>query len=111
MVAVVAPLLQTNVIVPVPPLPEAVRLPSLPPLHVALLFTVIEAITDVAGSIIVTSSVPSHPLLSVAVTVYVPAVKLEIVSVVAPVVHAIVYGVAPQLVFRQPLDHRCLRCS
>ena len=70
---------QLNVFVPVPPVAEAVAEPSLPPLQLTFVGVPMEATTAV-GSVIVTDSVSVHPLASVTVTVYVPAVKLDAVA-------------------------------
>ena len=66
----------------------------LAPLHSAL-FTAIADATSNAGSVMVILAVSVHPLASVAVTVYVPAVRLVIVLVVAPLDQANVYPVVP----------------
>jgi len=58
----------------VPPLGEEVADPSLPPLVETLVVEVIVALRAV-GSVKVTLSTKVHPLLSVTVTVNVPAVK------------------------------------
>ena len=52
--AVFPELLQAYVIVPVPPDPTAVKPPSAAPLHDALLSRVIETVTVVAGSSMIT---------------------------------------------------------
>ena len=82
-----APLDHTNVLVPVPPVAEAVAEPSFSPLQLTFVGVPIDATTDV-GSVIVTDSVSVQLLASVAVTVYVPAVKLEIVALVPPLLQA-----------------------
>ncbi len=84
--AVVTPLLQTNVLVPVPPAPNADAEPLLPPLQLTL-FTVVLAVTAV-GWVMVTLVVAVHELASVAVTVYVPAVNPEVVAPVALLLQA-----------------------
>jgi hypothetical protein len=76
------------VIVPVPPVAEAVADPSLPPLQLTLVDEVIDTLTEVAGSVMVTVSVSSHPLASVTVTVYVPADKPLTVAPVPELFHA-----------------------
>ena len=63
-------------------MPLAVAPPSLNPLQVTLLSTTIEA-TIPAGSVIVELDVEVHPLLSVTVTVYVPAATPVMLAVVA----------------------------
>ena len=60
----------------VPPEPLAVADPSLDPLQLALVGVPVLATTAV-GSVIVTLAVAVHPLSSVAVTVYVPADRLD----------------------------------
>ena len=65
--AVVALVLHTKVLVPVPPVAEAVADPLLPPLQLTFV-ELIEA-TTAAGSVTVTVVVSVQPLLSVTVTV------------------------------------------
>ena len=65
-------------IVPVPPDPDAVAVPSAAPLQPALVEEMLTA--TAVGSAMVTSSVSVHPFASVAVTVYVPAVSPEAVA-------------------------------
>jgi len=62
------------VIVPVPPDPDAVADPSLLPLQLTSVGVPIETDTAV-GCAMVVDSVSVHPLASVTVTVYVPAVR------------------------------------
>ena len=66
--AVVAELLQANVIVPVPPVADELAVPLVPPLQLMLVLVML-ATTAVAGSVMVTASVSVHPLASVTVTV------------------------------------------
>ena len=69
-VAVDAPLFQTYVVGFVPPVADAVRLPSLPPLQLALLFAVTDAL-KLLPPVILCESDSVQPLASVTVTVYV----------------------------------------
>ncbi len=90
----VPPVLHAKVMAPVPPEPDAVAEPVAPPLHVA---PVGVAVTDnpEAGWVMATVAEPVHPLASVAVTVYVPAVKPEMLVPDPPVFHAKVTVPAP----------------
>ena len=63
----------------------AVAVPSLPPLTVTSV-TVVETVRA-AGSVIVALSVAVAPLLSVTVTVYIPAITFVIVADVALLLH------------------------
>ena len=78
----------------VPPLPDAVALPSLAPLQLALVELVMLADTAV-GSVIVTVSVSVQLLSSSTVTVYVPAASPVMVALLEPVLQAYVYGDVP----------------
>ena len=80
--AVVPPVLQVNVLEPVPPTAKALADPFEPPLQLTLV-TVVEAVTAV-GCVIVTLAVVVHVFASVTVTVYVPAVKADFVAVDPP---------------------------
>ena len=71
---------------PEPPVPEAAADPSLPPLQLTL--EVVKVAETAFGSVIVTSSVSVHPLASVVVTVYVPAVNPLAVATTAPELQA-----------------------
>ena len=64
---------------PVPPVADAVAAPSLAPLQLVFVGVPIAA-TRAVGSVTVTDSVSVHPLASVTVTVYVPAVKPDAVA-------------------------------
>ena len=66
----------------VPPVALAVAPPSEKPLQLTLLSTTVAA-TNAAGSVIVGLEVAVHPLLSVTVTVYVPATTPVMLAVVA----------------------------
>ena len=69
----------------VPPDIDKLAEPSFPPLQLTLVvFTTIEISL---GSVIVTESIELQLLVSVTVTVYVPADKFEIILVVSPVLH------------------------
>ena len=70
--------------VPVPPDPEAVALPLLPPLHVTFVGLPIETLTAVAGWVMLATATETQPFASVTVTMYVPALRLEAVAEVAP---------------------------
>ena len=76
-------LLQAKVYPEVPPDAEAEAAPVLPPLQ--LTFVVFTETASTEGCDIVVDAVPVHPLLSVTVTVYVPAVNPVAVAEVAPV--------------------------
>ena len=65
-----------------PPVADAVAPPSDNPLHVTVLSTTAEA-DNTAGSVTVALLVEVQPLLSVTVTVYVPALTPVIEAVVA----------------------------
>jgi len=71
---------QTKVFVPVPPVAEAVADPFDPPLHDTFVGVPTLVVTPVAGCVMVVVSVSVHPLASVTVTVYVPAVNEEAVA-------------------------------
>ena len=66
-----------------PPLAAIVATPSLIPLHDADCADV--EVTIAEGELIRTVSLAVHPLASVTITVYVPDVRFNRVSVVAPV--------------------------
>jgi hypothetical protein len=77
----------------VPPDTVTVAEPVVPPLHNTLLTAV--DVTKAVGSAIVTISVIVHPLASVTVTVFTPAVWPIITEVVAVVDHKYVYPEVP----------------
>jgi hypothetical protein len=90
---VVAPLLQRYVYGDVPPLGDAVAVPSDPPLHEAF---VADAETERAGGAVRVNVLDvMQPKTSVTVTVYVPPHRLPTCAVVAPVFHEYVNGAAP----------------
>ena len=70
-----------------PPLAPTVAEPSLLPLQVVLLLAVMEDVSAVGGSVMVTEIISEQPLVSVIVTVYVPVARLEIIADDAPVFH------------------------
>jgi len=72
---------QESVFAPVPPPADAVAVPLLPPLQATFVDEGIVTVT-IAGCVIVTCAVAVHPLASVAVTVYVPAINPVAVAVV-----------------------------
>src|SRR5207247_282162 len=79
---------------PVPPLGVAVKVAGSALAHASTLAT------DTVGfgsTVSVPVFVPVHPFVSVTVTVYVPAVLVLIVEVVAPVLHAKVDAPVPPL--------------
>ena len=78
----------------VPPFEEAVAPPSAIPLHVTFKSTMVEAV-NITGSVTVSELVEVHPLLSVIVTLYVPAITPVIEAVVAALLQAYVYGIVP----------------
>ena len=81
--AVVAALLHVYVYGDVPPIALAVAPPSDKPLQLTLAFTV--AVADrIAGAVIVTLPVDTQPNESVVVTVYVPAITFNKLSLVVP---------------------------
>ena len=85
MVAPVPLLLQANVFVPVPPVALAVADPSETPLQLA---SVPDMDADTAvGSVTTDVAVSVHPLASVTVIVYVPAVNPVTIEDVPPVFH------------------------
>ena len=94
MLAVVAVLLHAKVYGAVPPVPLAVADPLLPPLQLMFVFTT-EFATNAVGSVMVTLDVVVQELASDTVTVYVPAVTPVILTVVAELLHAKVYGAVP----------------
>ena len=69
-----------------PPPTNTVALPLLPPLQLTWVWAEILAV-NTAGCVIVAEVVFVQPLLSVTVTVYVPAVKLTAGFTVCPPVH------------------------
>ena len=73
---------------------SAVALPVAPPLHNTFVVDGI-ATDNKLGCVITVVVVFVHPFASVAVTVYVPAVRLLIVTVVAPVFHKYEYPEVP----------------
>lgn len=76
-----------------PPEGVAKACPVVPPKH-STLVGVVATVND-PGPVSVTDSVAVHELLSVTVTVYVPAVKLLAVPLVEPVLQTNVYGEVP----------------
>ena len=70
----------------VPPFTLTLPLPLFPPLHNTLVEVEPDA-TKVFGWVTVMLAVCVAPLLSITVTLYVPAVKLLILDVVAPLLH------------------------
>src|SRR6185437_80675 len=95
-VALVPPLgAHENVYAGVPPEGEAVAVPlgSVPPQAEGVDEP---AIAIARGCVIIAEAVAVHPLASVTVTVYVPALRLLAVALVPPLgVHAKVYGTVP----------------
>ena len=90
-VEVVAPVLHANVFEPVPLDTVAVN-NALPPWQTDELFT--ETI-GLGSTVSVPEPEPVQPFVSVTVTLYVPPVLVEIVEVVAPVLHANVAAPVP----------------
>src|SRR5205809_822702 len=92
MVEVVAPVLHANDLAPVPPSGVAVSVAGN-----VLAQTSTFAIETVGFgfTVSVPEPVPEHPFESVTVTLYVPAVLVEIVEVVAPVLHENIYAGVP----------------
>ena len=88
----VDPVLHEKVYDGVPPEPKALAIPLLPPLH-EVLFEDVKA-DNADGSEIEIVSKSLHPLLSVTVTVYKPAVNPLTVAELPPVLQEYVYGVA-----------------
>lgn len=86
MVALVALVLQTKVMVPVPPVAEAEADPLLPPLQLTLLKAPALIVTAV-GWVMTIEAVVEHPLSSLTVTVYVPAVNPVFVAAEPPPLH------------------------
>ena len=81
-----------------PPLTFIAIAPVLAPLQVV--FVTVPIITlNVPGWVISCDKVAIHPLESVTVTVYVRADKFVMSCVVAPLLHANVYGCVPPLTF------------
>ena len=72
-VAEVWPLFHKYVIVPVPPVPAAVAVPSEAPKQETLVDALIVTATALAGCVMVTVAVSVQPLASVTVTVWLPA--------------------------------------
>ena len=64
-----------------PPPAETVAVPLLPPLQLTFVWAEMLAV-NTGGWVIVTPEVLVHPLLSVTVTVHVPAVKPVLIAVV-----------------------------
>src|ERR1051326_551787 len=92
MVDVVAPVLHANVEDPVPLPGVAVRIPGSAASHTRGLFT------DTVGfgsTVSLPEPEPVQPFVSVTVTVYVPAVLVLMVEVVAPVLHEKVTAPVP----------------
>lgn len=92
MVEVVAPVLQANVLEPVPPDGVAVRTPGVALWQTATFPT---ETVGLGSSVRVPEPDPVHPLVSVTVTEYAPAALVLIVEVVAPVLHANVLDPVP----------------
>ncbi len=93
-VDVVAPVLHAKVDAPVPPLGVAVSVVG------NVLEHTVGLLTDTVGlgsTVSVPVPDPVHPFVSVTVTLYVPAVLVLIVDVVAPVLHAKVDAPVPPL--------------
>src|ERR1051325_9417812 len=85
MVEVVAPVLQANVLAPVPPAGVAVKVAGSALAHCST------SPTETVGfgsTVRAPEPEPVQPFVSVTVTLYVPAVLVLIVEVVAPVLHA-----------------------
>ena len=91
----VCPLDQSYEWLPVPP--EAVRLtvPSDPPLQDTSVIVSRSILSAVDGSVIVVPVTPLQPSASVTVTLYVPALKLSAIAVVAPLLQLKVSGAVP----------------
>src|SRR6185312_687287 len=88
------PPVQLYVYPPAPPPAMTVAPPLLPPLQLMLVADEIFAVNGV-GWVIVILAVALHPCAPDTVTVYVPAVRLYAVSIVAPFVQLYVYGSVP----------------
>jgi hypothetical protein len=91
-VEVVAPVLQAYVAAPVPPAGVAASVAG------SVLEQTSGLLTDTVGfalAVSVPEAEPAHPLVSVTVTEYVPAVLVLMVDVVAPVLHAYVRAPVP----------------
>src|SRR5260221_655426 len=84
-VEVVAPVLHSKVVEPVPPAGVAVSVEGRALAHTSGLFTVT---VGFGLTVRVPEPEPVQPFVSVTVTLYVPAVLVLIVEVVAPVLHA-----------------------
>ena len=93
-VDVVAPVLQSYVTAPVPPLGVAVRVAGNELAHEVGLFT---ETVGLGSTVSVPVPEPVQPFVSVTVTVYVPAVLVLIVEVVAPLLQAKVDAPVPPL--------------
>ena len=65
-----------------------------------MLTPVVDNDIGLLGSVNVIDIVSVHKLASVTVTLYVPAIRLLISCVVAPVFHKYVYGFVPPFTFR-----------
>src|ERR1051325_5632290 len=92
MVEVVAPVLHANVFEPVPPPGVAVNIAG------SVLAQTSGLLTLTVGfglTVRVPEPVPVHPFVSVTVTLYVPAVLVLMVEVVAPVLQAYVFAPVP----------------
>ena len=92
MVEVVAPVLQENVFAPVPPAGVAVKVAG------SVLAQTSGLLTETVGfgsTVKLPEPEPVQPLVSVTVTLYVPAVLVLMVDVVAPVLHAKVAAPVP----------------
>jgi hypothetical protein len=63
----------------VPPLADTVAVPVLVPSQLGFVLLLIMALRLVAGSVMVVLLLLVHPWLSVTVTVYVPAIRPEVV--------------------------------
>jgi len=83
--APVAPLLHENDLLPEPPDADTVMLPLLIPWHEILFAIPVIVIAD--GAVIVNACDFVQALASVAVTVYVPAARFDMVAPVEPLLH------------------------
>jgi hypothetical protein len=86
MLAVVAPVFHEYVYGAVPPVADTVAVPSADPKHVASVLLQVGS-NGADGPPTVALHVVEHPLASVTVTLYVPALRPLMPAVVAPVFH------------------------
>ena len=91
-VEVVAPVLQAKVFAPVPPEGVAVKVAGSELAHTSGLLT---ETVGFGSTVRVPEPEPVQPFVSVTVTLYVPAVLVLMVEVVAPVLHANVFAPVP----------------